>query len=402
MSNTSELAMASFVPSVPTIRASDYSTVLNDPFLYFLTRRLGMTPSLSYSECLSHGSWVHAAAECDPFANPSSSEPALLAGVRSRLASRLGELRASCTRWNVTGESLAAILRTEEEDAYEGLAMYSAARDYVFNDGTSIRSKLASFVPVCREQVLTLHDPSYPDCPLVIQPDLLAIHRIRDLNYLWIIDYKTTDKPAALRLSICPIEHQTLHYIYVVSQLLASGQLHALFPNLPKNTTLAGMAHIAIGKPGIRLCSKDRPFTLDTTPFKSGPRKGTPRNERIYHGEPSFENYLTRVLSWYTATDEYCHLAPEWAASPPVNISWIRCPALLGRHLASYHARTRLIYDYATRDPDPLLFPMNPNNLIPHRNESVWFPFAFKPIPEWPALMRRNRIEIKPRPGDRP
>ena len=47
------------VPRIPSIRSSDYSSSLSDPFGYYLRRRLGLIPALSYSEALSRGSYFH-------------------------------------------------------------------------------------------------------------------------------------------------------------------------------------------------------------------------------------------------------------------------------------------------------------------------------------------------------
>ena len=47
------------VSRVPSIRSSDYSSALSDPFGYYIRRRLGLIPALSYSEALSRGSYFH-------------------------------------------------------------------------------------------------------------------------------------------------------------------------------------------------------------------------------------------------------------------------------------------------------------------------------------------------------
>ena len=43
----------------PTLRSSDYESCLSDPFRYYLTRRLGIYPALSWSKALNRGSWFH-------------------------------------------------------------------------------------------------------------------------------------------------------------------------------------------------------------------------------------------------------------------------------------------------------------------------------------------------------
>ena len=47
------------VAEVPTIRSSDYESCLGNPFGYYLTRRLGLSDALRWSEALSRGSWFH-------------------------------------------------------------------------------------------------------------------------------------------------------------------------------------------------------------------------------------------------------------------------------------------------------------------------------------------------------
>ena len=49
----------------PLLRSSDLRG-LADPFSWFLTRRLGLTPAVSHSKALSRGSWFHAAFQAWP------------------------------------------------------------------------------------------------------------------------------------------------------------------------------------------------------------------------------------------------------------------------------------------------------------------------------------------------
>jgi hypothetical protein len=50
---------------------------------------------------------------------------------------------------------------------------------------------------------------------------------------------------------------------------------------------------------------KDRAFTLQTRLRSSpGPRKGEPRNEKVYVGEPDPHFYEGRCYQWYVGADD--------------------------------------------------------------------------------------------------
>ena len=144
---------------------------------------------------------------------------------------------------------------------------------------------------------------------------------------------------------------------------------------------------------------KDRPFTLDESPFKSGPRKGEPRNERIYTGEPDPYLYEQRCLDWYMGRGEYSHFEPERLTDPCVAISTTSAELLLAEDLkCEYHDRLSFIRKYTSRTSQPSEFEIG-DPVVQHGTPSPYLPFHMVEPGKWPELILAEGFLQRDRDG---
>lgn len=141
-----------------------------------------------------------------------------------------------------------------------------------------------------------------------IQPDLIVRHPHRP-ETIHVLDFKTTGHAPSDIIKVSPYRFQNSLYWHVVKTFLQEQGVQ--FSNLV-------MTNVIVRKPTIRFGQKDRPFTIDTSPYRSGPNKGIPRNVKVYEGDPHPKMYLDRCLDWIQAENEYDHLKNERALSPVV------------------------------------------------------------------------------------
>ena len=155
--------------------------------------------------------------------------------------------------------------------------------------------------------------------------------------------------------------------------------------------------HLAIRKPTIEFGMKDRDYTVDMTPLKSGPRKGLPRNTKVYEGEPRFDNYLDRCNQWYHANGDYADKEAEWGEDPPVNISVTKGSLVLDPAINKrYRDRVRLVQHYALCNPYPENFPMS--DRVAHMGRfSTYSPFMLSPVGDWPSLIQSEGFTLRRR-----
>lgn len=392
------LAECGFQPQFPIATSTALARARSCSFAHYLIDRLGIVPALSYSPALGRGSWYHArmaldARDLDP-ADASWKMLALL-DVRKR------ELRETCSKLGITGDSLKEVLDREERDCKAASAWWEATLHIPFpylNGGSITLHRFFYGGPLrvlASELTLLWRYPGHEKVPLVVTLDKLLFTEASGQPALWIHDAKTSADPPAIRrdgvivggrLLTCPLELQTRHYMRVVHELLPT--LISAF-NLPPSTRLGGMIHHALQKPTIDFGQNDRRFTLDTTPFKSGPRKGQPRNEKVYYGEPDYTLYIERVKRWYAGTEEYSHFAQKRLDEPPINISWTNAsPDLSAPEDLEYNDHL-LDFLCEGRRPSPV-----PSDYV--RNSSYlaentkYAPFYLCPPAQWPEIVNRE------------
>ena len=379
---------AGLVACTPPVRSSDYDLVCRAPFCYFLSRRLGLVKALRWSKALSRGSWFHEA-----FKHARLSPQQRREKVELALEIRQEELSGVCSQLSVSAESRREIQARERQDVESTLAWLEAAYnntrisdEYGTPRDFFSRSYWRELSRECR-LVRTVSFKGKQALKCVAQPDLLLHHTGQ--NSVWIVDAKTTSLSPSIRAMSCPYEFQSRHYMHITRYLIERGLLQRAF-DLPTDVRLGGIIHLIVRKPSIEFGMKDRHFTLDTTPLKSGPRKGLPKNEKVYVGEPVWENYLERVRHWYRADEEYSHLRPEWDMDPPVNMSIVASSLIDEKNdLTQYMAQLDLIRQWAFHKPEPYEFPM-PSGLVSFNKLDDYAPFVMNPPSAWPEVIKQE------------
>ena len=372
------------VACTPPIRSSDYGVCSQAPFYYYLCRRLGLVKALRYLTALNRGSWFHEQFRHSHLA----SEDRMIRYYRT-LDARTAELRSVCQQLLISPDGRREILDREIKDAETAIAWYEAASKVVISPEWGTFTDFLSrpyWTILGREMRLVTHMGRgiAGRLHLVAQPDMLLYHS--EQNTVWIVDVKTTSESPKLRAMSCPIEFQTWHYASIVKSLLDRGMLQRTY-DLPSDAMLGGFIHLIVRKPGIEFGLKDRHYKLDTSELKAGPRKGQPRNEKVYYGEPDLKNYTQRVTNWYLGQDDYTHLAPQWIADPPVNCSIISMHTLTRDEIERYQSSLRVIKQYACIRPEPNLFPL-PASLVAFSRLSDCAPFVLNPPNTWGDIIQ--------------
>jgi len=399
------LALHGLVERRPPVRSSDFR-MLGSPFHYYLTRKLGLVPALRYSTALSHGTWFHSALEL--LLRPGTSEAEAHTRYLAKVEQRCDELREVCKTLAVGDQRTREILAVEDKDATTGWAWAMVTKSMPIegslSGGRSLQEFLAdpSFVVVCQECVLKTHIPAdnrADPVECVAQPDMLLFHQQQ--RSLWVVDYKTTAISPRIRAASCPIEPQTQHYLHIVQQLLARGELQKM-ADLPDDTTVGGMLHAIIRKPTITFGQSDRDYTLDTTPFKSGPRKGEPRNEKVYQGEPRLENYIERCKQWYMGTGDYAHLVADRVSEPVIDLSFTSGTALMDPSWSGqYKARLNALNRWRTATIEPEEYPW-PTEVHGTGTLDTYAPFVLRPVSEWPDIVMQEGFLVSDRDAPQP
>ncbi len=379
----------------PPCRSSDYRLALGDPFVYYMARRLGIVPALSHSPALNRGTWMHL--RFQHFNKPAGKVNTIM---QEALGERMQELSGICTELGIQGEGKAKVMAREDKDFHCSMGWYESACNIPCYEGQSFEDLLLSphwHMIGTEFRLVTSVATNGRSKPMkcVSQPDLLLYHKGQ--NTLWILDLKTTAMSPKKRAMGVPVDFQTEHYMFSVDSLLKGGQLQRAF-NLPSDCKLGGMMHLIVRKPSIEFGTKDRSFTMDTTPFKSGPRRGQPRMVKNFEGEPLLENYILRCKDWYSATGDYLDKEAEWAEDPPVGISFTNASLVLDKQIQKrYVDRVRIIQRYASDlEPHPHNFPMT-DSPFARADFSTYSPFMLSPVEEWPRLIQDEGFVLRRR-----
>lgn len=392
------------IPRSPTLRSSDFKLASSSPFLYYLTRRLGIARRWAWSAALSRGSWAHKCLELDSFTThtPGVSTAAHTL-FESALTARLDELRAIAASMGTDSATVETILERERLDARTAQAWYSCISSIPISPTHgNFRAYLSR--PCWRdlgaEIPITTPHPIDPTAPGLRGTLDRLFHNVHT-NQLWILDLKSTALNPRDRLSLCSHEFQTAHYLFILKQLLSDFEF-LKDHDLPPDVTVGGMMHIAFQKPPLVFGTLDRPCKfVDFTPTR-GPNKGITRSEKEYYGEPSSDLFIERCLRWYRGTHEYSHLAPLRELSPPVNISFTPISILDNPAYPSYTARINFLTSYATCEPFPDNFPYDAVQFQTFKKLSPWAPFALCPVADWPEIMTREGFLIAHRDEEFP
>lgn len=427
------------VARVPSIRSSDYSSALTDPFGYYLRRRLGLTPALSYSEALSRGSYFHVL-----FALFDRDDRAQI--FRRMCTTRLAEINSISKEMHITETARTTAIENETVDQSMALAWFDAFENLPCLNKQSARTLLSTdYTKVGAELRLTWIDERFPRSRQMAQFDLLLYNR--KTNKLWIVDAKTTAAPPLIRLSTVKEEFQTMHYMHALEWFHSRGLLHKQFPTIPKGAELGGMMHVAILKPTIQFGQQDRDFHWYAEGKRSGnsgrilrspvnlqdqgpyvikwtagdhgvePYVGTldeclaylheicgKKPEKVFQGEPSLPRYVERCMRWYRGEAEFLDRAPDFENDPPINISYTHASTMLDNDWRSdYLTRVAYIYSLATAEANPCKFLRNIDALRVGSRLAHFSPFYLTEPKEWPALIQMQSFLVSHRDaGDLP
>lgn len=383
------LELHGLVDQKPYIRSSDYGIIRRCPFTYYLTRRLGLVKGLRYSEALSRGTWVHHRLALITMPPEESME-----AMYRILDERNAELSEYCKDVGISSEGRREILFREDRDFLVANAWCEAALSIPCIDKKNERASLSQWLLNNDEWVHVGQELLIKRGDRVVQPDLLLYNKIN--NKLWVVDFKTCATSPHLRLQTCPWEFQTQHYFHTVRDEAIHGDLLKVL-DIPSNAELAGMMHIGIRKPSIHFGMNDRPYSIDTTPLKSGPRKGEPRNTKKFVGDPSPEIYRERCTNWYLGLGEYEHLRAERMTDPAVNISFTPSQVLLAPNMERmYNQRLDTIRAYRDCPCQPDQYEVG--EVTSHTGRlPAYSPFIMMPVHRWKEVMQAEGFTIKNR-----
>jgi hypothetical protein len=368
------------VAKTPAIRSSDYESILSCPFQYYLSRRLGLVPALRWSAALSRGSWFHRRLEL--FQEPKATA---LNTMEGWLDERVEELKEICEVRGIIGEAKQRVFDREKKDMLMALSWFEAMQEFQVPSKGSVVDYLSKpwFRILGKEVTAEYNHPEYGR--LLAQYDILLYHEKQ--KSLFIVDAKTCSGSTICRLQTCPIEFQTKHYLHILNYLLSSGKLSEAY-DLPPDTKVGGMIHIAVQKPTIEFGMNDRDFEEKEHTLSRGPRKGQIELRKTYSGEPRWENYRDRCKRWFLAKGEYEDKKPERNSDPPVNFSLTYASSSLDwEGTCDYHGCLGVIHKYSSCDPIPGIFPMSANHLRQFGKLSPYSPFYLTRVSDWPTLL---------------
>jgi hypothetical protein len=417
------------VARIPSIRSSDYGSALSDPFGYYIRRRLGLIPALSYSEALSRGSYFHTL-----FALYDRGDRHQI--FKRMCESRLAEINSICKELRISETARADAIENERVDQASASAWFSAFETLPCLDRRTPLDFLRNgYDKIGAETRLTWVDERFPRTRQVAQFDLLLLNR--KTNKLWIVDAKTTASPPLVRLATVKEEFQTMHYLHALEWFLERGLLHKEY-DLPDGVSIGGMMHVAILKPTIQFGQADRDFHWESDGKRTGiagrimrspvnlrefgdyvikwtrnqpspePCCGTmeevlstlhqvtgKKPERVYQGEPSLHNYTERCMRWYKGQGEYLDKAPDFENDPPINISYTHSSVMLDKDWRTdYLSRVAMIYDLATREANPCNFLKNIDAIRMGSKLAHYSPFYLTEPKDWPALVQAQHFLV--------
>jgi len=373
------------------IRSSDYGLITSCPFVYYLSRRLGLCDPLKWSQVLNRGTWFHKRLEC-------LHAPLAVAHtyITNALTARKEELTAIYSQRGVMGNALDRLLAREEKDAYEALAWFDSAVGAADSPGICIPgnaylSKGAqaffsdpSRVTLATEKKITLlPSPSWL-VPITIQVDRLYYNT--RTNAVWLLDAKTTTKSPTIRAAQCPWEFQRRLYSYVIQTLMSDGRLQRHY-NLPSSATFGGMCHMIVQCGSIEFGSLDRPYREYPHELKSGPRKGQIEIRREYISEtPSWDNFRKRAREWHRGEGSYIDEAGFRKDNPCIELSFTG-PLTPEEHDEEFWPQLLLCREYAERAAVPANFPRTSDGVSRYSELSEWARFFTTPPADWPTLI---------------
>lgn len=383
------------LPVVP-VRSSDFDSASAYSLNYYLRRKLGLVPVREASEALSRGTWFH---HCAEFDHPDLTEDDLKILLDAYLLQEQEETRTRLAKHGLASnpDVLDDRLEAVEKDAKFAFAMWMAFREAELPCGGT---PYQTFFNSSRYRVLD-KEPRliYPlrtasviaQVPLVAQPDALLYEP--GTKEIWIVDFKTTSMDPSERLFLCPNDAQTQHYLYVATHMLAELQEEY---DLPEDSVIGGMIHVAIKKPGFNWTRKTRKWCDQIEERKEitrGPNKGTFRTEKKPVGEPKLSNYIAAVKDYILCRGDYEDEAPK------IDVSTTTHGEFLGTRITQYWRRLdRVLLASCSRDI-PAHW-IRPSNLTEFGKLTTYAPFSLLPQEQWEDIIVNDNFEVQHRDPD--
>ncbi len=392
---------------VPHIHSSDLS-LISDPFLYYLTRRLGLKDAFRDSQALRDGGWFHRRFE---LFNPSYAREHLPADCDPQtveqamailLSHRSEEISAACDAFGKSDSFRDACIEREDESIRTTFGWYDAAREVRIPSRGTFTELLShpQYQILGREIRITWRDQRWRHCPLTATYDAILYHL--PTRTLWVLDLKTHTGSVRNRLSVCTLEYQTALYLYILHRTIRHARSNpGHIPwDISSNAEVGGMIHLVFQKPTIRLSGKDRATTTEEHVVKSGKYKGEVRTKETPHGEPRLDLFVERCRHWYLGTGPHSDKAYERSDDPPVNFSRTHFPLFWGdrRYKQEFFAKTNAIYDLATRTPHPENFyRTNSGPLTYGGGLSPYADLFHLPVERWEKAIHANCLAVSHR-----
>lgn len=389
----------------PRISPSSVDEALSSPRTFLLNKALGITPRYFRIEALARGTWFHTFLEHDPMdISAHLLEAVLRARCEPLLMAHRERLEKEWREANILGETRSKLHEDEKADFETMLAMYLAYADcrMPFFKNRTFREYLSQDFQILSREFRCYHpefpivtDPINPDDanlkhPAVCVFDMLLYNP--RAKSLWVLDAKTTAESPIGRMSTCPASFQTLFMIDMAQEVLPG--LIKRF-GLDPETTVGGVIHLVFQKPEIKLSRQDCNFTIDTTPLKSGPRKGEPKNDKIYFGDPLVCNYAARIRRWILAEEEYTHLVEERRLDPTINTSHTKADAL-SLQLPAYHATLFNFASVCMSQPEELFSTRFPESAIFSQGRAgPYAPLLLSAPEQWHDILAREGYRIR-------
>jgi hypothetical protein len=384
-----------YTPCTPNCSPSALDTAMSNPFVYLLSSRYRLAPRYERIEAFSRGIWFHKRFEYLLY--PDNEARTMMSRAWSlHQRNLLNDFRTS----GVSRDKQSQILEEDRHDMQTTTAWFDAARTVpIGRHGTFEHILKNGHFTILDQEVTLVHQAearkSQGSYPLKGRIDGLLLNN-RD-NTLWVLDLKTTGKqtPPLDRMAQCPYDTQTLHYIRMLH--LMQGHIIDTY-KLDPSTTVGGMIHLVVAKPPIEYGENDRPYTLDTTPLKSGPNKGKPKNKRVYSSVPNLAMYTARCREWFLGEGDYLHEAEDRKLSPKINISYTKIsPEFDHDDWFSYH---QLLHNYERLSMGPALLQRFYKH--PSGASGPYAPFYPAHPRDWPSIIQEHGFRYRPLTADEP
>jgi hypothetical protein len=336
------------------LRPSEYETLRNDPFAFYLRSRLGITPWRHSSEALNVGRWVHLALEAHH----------LGMNVESFLDKCLDEevarLREAGEEAGATDTNIEYTIEATVDERVKGEAFTNAAWYYkpIPPQYKALDSEVLLYLPL--KAALT----TAPSTLIQTEADLLLYNE--EKREVWVQDTKTCSEAPEIRASTATWEYQTKVMRLLVTRLIESRvlqQRYNLHPGYAKAVYMERCEDWYFGRNEFKHFELDRQSRppVDISYVRWGPSEPVIdpefeiqlREHAKYATQPAYPDRFPRssswVRKWESGFDPATGVSPLGIFYPDDSI--VQWPAFLGRD--SSHTPSGYLLQYRDWPPPP-------------------------------------------------